>query len=920
MPGLPSQTTAANRRQRAGTAFLLGLCIIGAPACKTPPTATKPSSAQAADALPQLASARLELARLRVADHAPDEALGLVLAALEADPQAAAAMTMAAAILTKTRWHLPELSLDHRLPIERIDYAAPASLWVCLNGATTTSVRWNLDTLQIAGILFPLKAPGIRSLVFDASHKTVVIERAGTTLLCNAQTLKPICNLGPLPDFLTPSAVVVFSADGLLLAHPSWAAENDRSLVWHLRDSATGGIIRSSDPIPPDHPPPLAAALDRQHLRVLNADASLLDIPLSPAVPVTLSPPVEALTLRHGQFAANGGSALALQDLGPHRRPELLVVPLGGPDDSSLQPTALLERYPWSLQPGLWCGLLRDAPQAPLQVDELGARFLTDQYAPLHATSAITAVALSGERLLVAETTGRLTIYRTLPVPLVIPATARPANTSPQGLVALRNLTTFLTGITFDAGGRPLTSNDLEHRLQAFKNCDFTALRGVFPTLDFSPVIAARQAFQPRTAAPDALLPLWDRLAQADPSGATWPMLLEKSGDLTKTAWHQELTAAALARSSSAPGTLASSPWLAARRIAQVFAGNDPAAIEAAIKTSGGKGPAAATALELALASDHPEWIEACLATAVDLPPMLRRLASSRSAWLQHRKADALAGWPDVLPDLEVVRTREDWAGWEQADYSAALAQLRRCISEELTSLEVPTDATPAQRQAIATRLNDPITLQAIGRARLAKACLQAALALASCKDATATTCQLAARARELGADPAPCLRAEAIALTSLGNYQQAHNRWITLITEHPLASQQPGDYAEAAYTSFENSDPRQAMAVLTTGLHRFPNDANFALRAGWVALLTGNAERAYRFLLSGRQIGFPPEKLENATALLAIAAAQTGAAEDAAAFYQDLIRLDPAWQNPATLESLEWPEELKASLRQLVW
>jgi hypothetical protein len=109
-------------------------------------------------------------------------------------------------------------------------------------------------------------------------------------------------------------------------------------------------------------------------------------------------------------------------------------------------------------------------------------------------------------------------------------------------------------------------------------------------------------------------------------------------------------------------------------------------------------------------------------------------------------------------------------------------------------------------------------------------------------------------------------------------------------------------------------------MAILTTGLHRFPNDANFALRAGWVALLTGNSERAYRFLLTGRQIGYPPEKLENAIALLAIAAAQTGAAEDAAAFYQDLTDLDADWKLPETIESLTWPEELKASLRQLVW
>ena len=60
--------------------------------------------------------------------------------------------------------------------------------------------------------------------------------------------------------------------------------------------------------------------------------------------------------------------------------------------------------------------------------------------------------------------------------------------------------------------------------------------------------------------------------------------------------------------------------------------------------------------------------------------------------------------------------------------------------------------------------------------------------------------------------------------------------------------------------------------------MHRFPQDANFALRAGWVALLTGNSERAYKFLLDGKRIGFPSDKLENATALLTIAAAQAGA------------------------------------------
>jgi hypothetical protein len=109
-------------------------------------------------------------------------------------------------------------------------------------------------------------------------------------------------------------------------------------------------------------------------------------------------------------------------------------------------------------------------------------------------------------------------------------------------------------------------------------------------------------------------------------------------------------------------------------------------------------------------------------------------------------------------------------------------------------------------------------------------------------------------------------------------------------------------------------------MEILATGLRRFPNDADFAMRAGWIALLTGNADRAYRFLLKGRETGFPPEKLENATALLAIAAAQTGETGDAAVFYENLLGINPAWQDPQTIEALDWPEELKSTLRQLAW
>ena len=249
---------------------------------------------------------------------------------------------MAGEILASTRWHLPELTLDHRWPVDHLKFAAPAALWVCLSGEANTTVRWNLQSLRIESVLFPLNAAQTRSLVFDPTHRAVVVERAGVTLLCNAITLKPIRDLGPLPEFANPSAVIVFSADGLLLAHPAFLAANDRSLVWHLRDASSGEIIRSSEPCAPERPRPLAAYLDRNTLRVLHADGGLLEMPVSPVETVRFTPPGEALALLHAQFAATGGSALTLKDPGPHRSPEPFVMSFGGKADSSLEPISLL--------------------------------------------------------------------------------------------------------------------------------------------------------------------------------------------------------------------------------------------------------------------------------------------------------------------------------------------------------------------------------------------------------------------------------------------------------------------------------------------------------------------------------------------------------------------------------------------------
>jgi hypothetical protein len=238
----------------------------------------------------------------------------------------------------------------------------------------------------------------------------------------------------------------------------------------------------------------------------------------------------------------------------------------------------------------------------------------------------------------------------------------------------------------------------------------------------------------------------------------------------------------------------------------------------------------------------------------------------------------------------------------------------------ELATLELPEDHDAGQRHALLERLTDPETLRAVGRRRLASACLKAALAFSQVSGEAEAALLLASLARTHGEAPEACLRAEARALSLLGDHTKAHDRWILLLTEYPVATHEPADYADAAYTAFEVADPRQAMEILTTGLQRFPEDADFALRAGWIALLTGNPERAYAFLLAGRRTGFAADKVEHATVLLTIAAAQSGQADDATALFEELTTLNAAWRDPKTIEDLSWPDELKATLRQLTW
>ena len=934
MPGETKPSSTARKRRRRVALCPLLVVLASLSACKKEPgpsTATPaPTNSPAAPSSPalpeippaselllQLAGARIDAAKAKLAENHPGEALPLLVSALKADPTSGEARALAETILKETTWNAPLVTISHHLPVEQVFWASPSTLWVSLGGKFNTTVRWNLETLRIDSVLFPVADTATRFLVSDPARHWLVIGRGPVNLLCDARTLKPVRDLGPLPAAIAPASAVVFSPDGLLMAHPGFVSEKDHSLVWHLRDSATGETIRLSDPVPANVPQPLAAYLDRTHLRVLHTDGGLMKMPVSPVEAIEREPMPEPVTLFEAQFSSDGNAVLAARDTGPWQPPEPSVISYADVDDGSLDGQSLARRFPWDRQSTIWTGRLRDPKHAPFAVDGRTLAIQSSPCAPLETSSALSAVAFLPNEVITGEDNGTVTLHRLLPLPGVRETPDKPGTIGKESLSMLEKASEALTGVRFDEKSRTFTRLSPAERTTAFGGCDFKGVeKTFFPSLDFDGPVAGF-SIAPKSPSPEAFIPLWDRLANSYPS--TWPDLLEWSKDLGTNPWRENLTQAIAGVKPDAPPSLTGNPFLQPVAVTAAFAAKEDPAILAAIETTGGKGPAAAKALELALASDIHERIEAVLSKTKDLPPLLERISRSRITWLQGRKADSLSTWPDTFPAMEDFRMREDWEGWEQADFKPALEAVRKCVTEEIAAITLPESSTPEQRKAVAERLADPETIATVGRSRFALACMNAALAFSAHKEEVETTFRLANQAREMGAPPEPCLRAEALALTAMGDYQKAHPRWVELLTEHPVETTIPGDYAEAAYTAFENAEPKQAMEILTAGMHRFPNDGNYAIRAGWVALLTGNSERGYQFLKDGKRVGFPEDKLENATALLTIAAAQSGAQDDAAVYFQDLLRIDPAWIELKTLDTLEWPPELKATLAQFM-
>ena len=820
-----------------------------------------------------LAEARMALARQKRDADVADHALLHAVSALEADPASTKARDLVAEIVAGHAWAMHEVRIDIGSKVDHLIFREPNCLWVASSNEWNTVSRWNADTLTVEAVLFPLKGGAVRSMALDPSGQWIVVERHGRALLCDARSLKPIRDIGALPDGMTPSSAIAFSSDGLLMTHPALDAGGSQKMVWHLRDSKSGELIRSSEPFAESARRPLAAFLDRKECKVMHSDGSLWLMPVSPLEPCRWEDPKGPIDLKYAHYALDGQSAHVWEEKNPHDVGIVKILPSGAVLEYSAE---LLKQHPWSLQPSVWNGLYRGFSRA-LRIEGDCMWVGNENAATIRSEARISAAHQSSNHVLVANERGHIDFFRPITLPTTHDKKNEPRVVDAAVLGSLQNLADALTGLGLDAKSYDFVKHDAEARLAAARACDFDLLSDVLPEMDFSGFREAFDGMEFRQSNEQSVSMLQSRLAEADPVSA---------GD--------------------------------GAEIAELFASGDVPKIIASIESVDPSGAAAARHLQFSLASTDVSLIEACVKRFSAMPAVLQKLAHSRIAWLQQRKADAVASWPEPFPEYESIRLAEDWKGWEQADFSSAFQALRECVTKEIDSLKFPPEPSVEQLQALAARFEDQEVVRAVGRSRYAKACIEAAFGFCKFKDHAQTALNLATRARNLGHPPEPCLRAEAMAYTVLGDYRKAHDQWLMLITEFPVKTHESGDYAEAAYTAFENADARQAMEILITGMHRFPRDSDFALRAGWIALLTDDGERAYRFLLSGQQVGYRAEKVEDATVLLAIAAMQCGAKEDASAYYVKLVESDASWKDAKSIEVLEMPEEMKSTLESV--
>jgi hypothetical protein len=337
--------------------------------------------------------------------------------------------------------------------------------------------------------------------------------------------------------------------------------------------------------------------------------------------------------------------------------------------------------------------------------------------------------------------------------------------------------------------------------------------------------------------------------------------------------------------------------------------------VEAILNATHGTGPLAISALTKSLEYSSLPAIRKCLDQAKDLPRPLRDYCTARCLWAENQKSSFYALWPEEIPNLRAKARNSNWLGWDTILAGKDYDQFFTDLQDDLKTIQVNEQQTPEQLKLTSQVLQNADTVLHFGAKRVRNAQLEAALILSRKPELTSIALQLSERAKAAGADPIACLRAEARCLATSGNAHEAYKRWLLVMDAEFDGKVIAEDYLDAAQSIFQDGQDIAGMELLFRGQRANPTDGKFALRAGWMALITHHAEQAYGIFTRVELEAYPSADKETVLALTCAAAELGGRPDLADKHFLQLIHTNQQWQREDNLNNLTWPDDVKGAI-----
>ncbi len=304
--------------------------------------------------------------------------------------------------------------------------------------------------------------------------------------------------------------------------------------------------------------------------------------------------------------------------------------------------------------------------------------------------------------------------------------------------------------------------------------------------------------------------------------------------------------------------------------------------------------------------------LELLLKKNSQIPPLIAEAALIQLTWPDQSSIcfDLWQKSKPTAPEWQKIRR-----SYPFADTLIALAEKQYDILQQsLIEIAVTEHDDYSQiEKKIALILSDT-SLARYGASTLRQQCLRAIKACAAMNRAPAHAEQLVTKAMHLGAEPIACQRAMCQLASSQHDDELAYHRWLDLINQYSPTRLLADDFIEAANAAIQSGKWTEATQLLGAGYAYFSHNSSYLCEAAWLLINLQKPEPALKYLQEAKAQGFDDDRSTEHQVALALAFFQNGQIDAAVDCYREFL----SRQKNLTFEidQLQWPEEFKEQMR----